>query len=258
MHEYEEKDHLMYAPMDIQGMNNNDTSFRIYGNVQRPVALPLLGRALIFKSHTGSELDDASRKEKAQQISQARQLGRLHGIIRLARNPGDHILRNRFRWGHPSCYKMGDSCFLEQAKFFCEDMIDQAQSYKAFHDFWDGINDGLPQIIAHQEHFTRLAHVNETVLELLKFTDKLVPEMDYLQFFTSTRIGDMLKRIKEPKLEHGTLLARICGKDTARQVHSITADVSAKLGYRFEHMSATWGLDVTKPHRIQHPIHRPN
>lgn len=254
MHEYEEKDRLLYVPLTSQeeGRAKNDSSFQIFGNVQRPVALPMLGRALIFKSHTGSEPDYVSRKEKANQINRARRLGRLHGIIRLARNPGDHILRNRFRWENPSCYEIGDSCFLEEAGSLCEDMVDQSQSYKAFHDFWDAIDGDFPQIIAHQEHFTRLTCANETVWGLLNFTDRLVPEMDYLQFFTRSRIDDMLHRIKEPNVEHGTLLSRICGKETSRKVHSITKDVSAKLGYSFDYESATWAMTVDKPHQILH------
>jgi len=248
LHEYEEKDRLLYVPMTPEKEGIGNYSLDIFGNVQRPVALPLLGRALIFKSHTGSETDDTTRKEKANQIRQARRMGRLHGIIRLARNPGDHILRNSFRWGNPTCYQMGDPCFFEKAGSFCEDTVDQARHYKAFHDFWDAFNDDLPQIIAHQEHFASLVHASETVREILNFVNTLVPEMDYLQFITSPRVDDMLSRIKEPEYEHGTLLTRICGKETSRLVHSITGDVSAKLGYRFDHESATWTSETSETH----------
>ncbi|CAJ1945275.1 unnamed protein product [Cylindrotheca closterium] len=243
MHEYEERDQLLYSIE--KGMGNR--SLQIFGSVKRPVALPLLGRALIFKSHTGSETNGSiGQEENAHQIQQARRLGRLHGIIRLARNPGDHILRNRFRWGDPTCYRMGDDCFFEKAGSFCKDMVDEAHNYNAFHDFWwDTVfhdENDFPQIIAHQEDFTSVVHASETVVKLLKFTNSLVREMDYRQFITQSRVNDMLGRIKEPTYEHGTLLTRICGKETSRLVHSITSDASDKLGYRFNHKAATWKL----------------
>ncbi|KAL3928473.1 MAG: hypothetical protein SGBAC_012637 [Bacillariaceae sp.] len=245
MHEYEEKDRLLY---DIQMKGNH--SLQLFGNIQRPVALPLLGRAVIFKSHSGSEADTFTRNEKADQIRQAIRIGRLHGSIRLARNPGDHILRNRFRWGNPICYQRGDSCFFEQAGSFCEDLVDQAHSYQAFHDFWDLlVNDDFPQIFVHQEDFTSLVRAGETVGAILNFTNSLVPEMDYRQFLTSsTRMADMLNRIKVPKYEPGTLLTQVCGKETSRLVHSITVDASGKLGYHFDNESATWTSKTSGPH----------
>ena len=47
---------------------------------------------------------------------------------------------------------------------------------------------------------------------------------------------------KDPSYVHGSLYAKFCGKDNARKLHSLTKDVSEKLGYVFDHETATWSL----------------
>jgi hypothetical protein len=229
---------------------NGFTSLDIYGSFKPHAALPLMKRALIFKSHKGTKVDEPARQHGVNQMQEARKMDRLDGIIRLARNPGDHILRNKFRWFDPRCYKMGDDCFFQKAHLVCKDVIRRAYEYNLFHEFWNTLDSDIPQIIVHYEHYSNKSYAGDTVEEVLKYVDDLTPEMDYKSFIQMRRVEDMKTRIKEPNYRQGAVLQRVCGKDLSRQIHNITKDISARLGYRFDDESATWSLDPEKPHPI--------
>lgn len=255
MHEYAEKGQLLYSNVVPPVNGTINTPFlNIYGELDRPAALPLMRRALLYKSHRGTNTNDETlRQNAANQLAQARRLDRLDGIIRLARNPGDHMLRNTFRWHDKSCYRKGDECFFQRGKVICDQMINQAKNYVMFHEFWNTLDDSISdisQLIVHYEHFVNKDYAGDTIEEILKYVDDLTPEMDYRKFLRPERMEDMLSRIREPAYIHGTLLKRICGEDLARQVHDITSDISTKLGYRFDTKSATWSVDPQKPHAI--------
>jgi hypothetical protein len=126
----------------------------------------------------------------------------------------------------------------------------RANDYNLFHEFWNILDSDIPQIIAHYEHFSNKSYAGDTVEEVLKYVDDLTPEMDYKNFFQMRRVEDMLSRIREPNYRQGAVLKRVCGKDLSRQIHNITKDISARLGYRFDNESATWSLDPEKPHLI--------
>jgi hypothetical protein len=241
---------LFFKDVVPPSKENGFTSLDIYGSWKPDTALPLMKRALIFKSHKGTKVDEPARQHGANQMQEARRMDQLDGIIRLARNPGDHILRKRFRWFDPKCYKRGDVCFFQEAHLVCKDMIKLAYDYNLFHEFWNTLDSDIPQIIVHYEHFSNKSCAGDTVEEVLKYVDDLTPEMDYKNFFQMRRVEDMLTGIREPNFRQGTVLQRVCGKDLSRQIHNITKDISARLGYRFDNESATWSLDPEKPHPI--------
>jgi hypothetical protein len=241
---------LFFKDVVPPSKENGFTSLDIYGSFIRDTALPLMKRALIFKSHKGTKVDEPARQHDANLMQEARRMDRLDGIIRLARNPGDQILRNTFRWFNSRCYKRGDVCFFERAHLVCKDMMKRAYDYNSFHEFWNTLDSDISQIIVHYEHVSNKSYAEDTVEEVLKYVDDLTPEMDYKHFLPMRRVEDMLTGIREPKFRQGAVLQRVCGKDLSRQIHNITKDISARLGYRFDNESATWSLDPEKPHPI--------
>ena len=101
----------------------------------------------------------------------------------------------------------------------------------------------MPQKVVYYEHFSSRAHAGNSVVGALKFLDSLTPAVDYAKFYESEeRIQGMKKIIEEPKYEHGTLIARVCGKEMAREIHALTRSVTMRLGYVFENDTATWKL----------------
>jgi hypothetical protein len=59
------------------------------------------------------------------------------------------------------------------------------------------------------------------------------------------KVVDRVKAmVKEPEYEHGTLVARICGVETARVLHQATRAYSQKLGYAFDSETGHWSLKL--------------
>jgi hypothetical protein len=94
----------------------------VWGTLNSTAAIPFMERPVIFKSHT-SQSDNATRRsEVAKPLMETVQRGLLHGVIRMARNPGDQLLRNSFRWLSKKCYSDGDECFFKNAHICCDDL----------------------------------------------------------------------------------------------------------------------------------------
>lgn len=99
----------------------------VWGTLNTTAAIPFLGRPVIFKSHTSQSMNVTRRNEVAKPLIQTEHMGLLHGVIRMARNPGDQILRNSFRWLSKKCYSDGDECFFKNAHIVCEDLGELVQ-----------------------------------------------------------------------------------------------------------------------------------
>ena len=54
--------------------------------------------------------------------------------------------------------------------------------------------------------------------------------------------SEIEKLTREPSCVHGTLAAKYCGIDVAWEVHEVTKEVTRKLGYNFDHDSASWSI----------------
>ena len=218
----------------------------IYGFLDQLLPIPFMkSGAIIFKSHI-NQSSNKQRDEDKLMLKEAIANDKLHGIMRMARNPGDQILRNQFRWSNARCYSKGDDCFYEQAKKLCPRLQVLTNTYVNFHSFWnelgldlDGSNSGetsrssIPQMVVHYEHFSGRGNVEGTIRDVLRFLDNVTsPELNYMNFLVKDRIDEMSGIIKEPKYEHGTLVAKVCGKDVARSVHRVTKQYSEPLGKR--------------------------
>ena len=210
--------------------------------------LPIMKRAAIFKSHITQSERPWKRSTKliegsAEQMANGKG-GGISGIIRLTRNPGDQILRNTFRWQHKTCYSEGDECFFKNAKKSCRSVRFQANKhYKNFHSFWNQYEEKIPQTFFHYERFSNLTHVDKAINDVLRFLNATSRGVNYMEFY-SADISEQLKDIvKEPKYEHGTILARVCGKQLARDIHEMTKGLTERIGYLFDYESATWSVD---------------
>jgi hypothetical protein len=244
-----EIDMLMYNAKDnptaFYKLSTGNNFLAIHGNLDRPVALPLMNRVVVFKSHLGANTNEKQLQKVASLIHNAKSLNKLFGILRLARNPGDNILRNYFRFTQHQCYAKGDKCFFEHAKRICPHVLRdfRVKEYTGFHSFWNQFDPDLPQTIVHYEHLTSKKYAGELVEGAMNFLNSLTPSVDYSSFVEKEKVGKMIEMIKEPDYVHGTLLARVCGKHVARDLHVRTQRVSERLGYIFDNETATWSLD---------------
>ncbi len=157
----------------------------------------------------------------------------IHGIVHLARNPGDHILRNTFRWPNQKTCPNNSPCFHEQAKKFCE-QLPSGDGWSGWHNFWFEKGSRFSSHIFHYERFSSLDKTVQATDEVMKFLNEP----------SSFSSSDALKIINEPSYVHGTLLAEICGKEKARELHERTKEVSRLLGYVFDNTTATWSLNI--------------
>ena len=242
MSQYRELPKRKDALFDVFRTENGHTDLRVWGTLNTSSAIPFMRRPVIFKSHMCQSSSTTQRNKESASLNSAKDDGTLTAIIRMARNPGDQILRNHFRWHNHACYNKGDECFHQQAKKYCRSLKSLSKTYVAFHSYWDEFDPEVPQMIIHNEHITSKDKIEEEVLGVIKFLDNLTPEIDYSKFFRTDQMKDV---IKEPKYVHGTLVAEVCGKEVSRQVHDATKQYSEKLGYVFDDENATWSLNQT-------------
>jgi hypothetical protein len=102
-------------------------SLDLWGTLDTASAIPFMRQPIIFKSHISQSKRTERKEEMRQLLKRAKSIGVLHGIIRMARNPGDQLIRNKFRWGkgHKYCTGPGSKfghefeCFVEEAKRYC-------------------------------------------------------------------------------------------------------------------------------------------
>eukprot|EP00980_Cylindrotheca_fusiformis_P028725 scaffold22640_cov138-Cylindrotheca_fusiformis.AAC.6 len=223
-------------------------SINIYGSIGESRVLPLMNRVVVFKSHYGGNADAPDYRIIGKLFHDAVARKQLFGVLRIARNPGDNIFRNFFRWHNNSCYQMGDQCFFDQAPNICNSWKHSHDSteYTQFHSTWNTFDLDLPQHVVHYEHITNKTHAPEVLTNAMEFLNSLMPDTDYSSFYEKEKVLEMTSIINEPDYEHGTVLARVCGKEIARLVNNQTQNISERLGYVFDYDSATWSLDPPK------------
>ena len=105
-----------FGALDIYGTSNHSIG------MQQPI---------IFKSHISQSRKPLRRQEMIELLHKAKDTGALRGIIRMARNPGDQLIRNAFRWGlsykyckgHRSHFKSDFDCFLKKSVKLCDRLV---------------------------------------------------------------------------------------------------------------------------------------
>jgi hypothetical protein len=125
-------------------------------------------------------------------------------------------------------------------------ILGHANTWNIFHEFWNKINLGIPEMTIHYEKMTSRDHVNSLLNSVIEFLIKNTFGYDanYLKEVMHQN-GDQIKSlIKEPEYEHGTLVEEICGVEAARKLHSETHPYSNTLGYAFNNDTGHWSVKV--------------
>jgi len=171
----------------------------------------------------------------------------LAGVVRLARNPGDHLLRNRFRWErHNESDTCGHDlrCFHHVARPYCRRLTQDAIFWNKFHQFWDAFGPEVPRTTLRYEEFSvpRLApQVFGTLIDLLD-RPRHGSAGGLRLNRSATAFSQAMSLVRQPSYSHGTLLRDVCGADAARSLAVQTAAVSGSLGYVFHMKEAVWKL----------------
>ena len=188
--------------------------------------LPLGRASVLLKTHFPTNTATRDIPSRSRKYDSARWFGDgFAGVMRLARNPGDHILRNHFRWGHRDCR---GECFFAHAQSSCGSLMSAATLWLKFHDFWNAYDPSVPRMLVRYE-------------DVLDSCPTQVDRM--LAFANATSASDAAKACEEVRpvdYEHGTLVKRVCGIDTARRLDKVVGRVARELGYAFDHASGVW------------------
>ena len=194
------------------------------GGLELPA--PGVGAALAKTHYSGM-----NRKNNEQRYASENIFGGLAGVARLARNPGDNLLRNKSRWASP-----GNVRSERTQRAACGGLEAEAAKWNAFHDLWNAYNASVPQAIFRYETATDPALAAGELRRLIAFAGG-----------TGEREEGAAERavreiVRAPSYAHGTLLRDTCGEGVARRVHELTRETSAALGYVFDDASATWSV----------------
>jgi len=163
--------------------------------------------------------------------------GAVRGLVRLARNPGDHIYRNVERWksnkaGNAACHTAPDG---EKPKKGCDAIEEEVcagvngEPWAFFHAFWEQQASVLPVHIVRYEDL--LFRPVETCAELFRFMRLDAP-----------RLKDVATSVLPPTYDIGSEMAVHCGVTKAREVNSVTRAASEPLGYAFHEDTGRWSL----------------
>lgn len=223
------------------------TDFEVYMNHTLPchssfLTLPFKNRAAVVKTHYPvlSFRYNQSSQTWSNNDPDPTSGGILSGVVRLARNPGDQMFRNNYRWNSGTDgYCREKSCFIEKAKPYCKSMNMNLGKWIGFHEYWNHYNSSIPQIVLHYEHLSQPQLSPNAMRRMLAFANETL-DSELKKRFT---LGEVVQKIiKPPDYEHGTLLAEVCGVDTARYLHNQTKHITTKLGYQFDEETGVWTL----------------
>lgn len=201
--------------------------------------IPVAGQVLLSKNHYRNQTGGPNPQlfHSTQEQRHGSLPGNIAGIVRLARNPGDHLLRNFFRWDHRNCHD--DSCFYKNAKSTCRILGSKAFDWNQFHSYWNDYDSTVPQMILHYEEVASRATASRVFRELIEFVAAEESE-------PGTMKKKVLEFVREPTYEQGGLVAKVCGVKVARRVHKLTAEYSSRMGYEFDNERGVWLLNMMK------------
>jgi hypothetical protein len=201
----------------------------------RSLPIPMMGRAAIFKTHGPKSWRNINGFGKPNYSVPG---GFLHGILRLARNPGDQIIRNIGRFYSTGiskdCYQ--SECFTEVGRKLCDRAIGYSKNWSNWHTYWNMNYNHTKQLVYHYEHFSHPDHVARATMQVV----------DFLNETLAVDLKSLQELIKPPSYKFGTIFVETCGLEYARDLHERTRVVSESLGYLFDYESGTWSLPDPK------------
>ncbi len=191
--------------------------------------LPYAGQPLIMKTHHKAYkampyLFSGDHKDTSMAHPEQPSL-----LIRLARNPGDQIIRNAARWVSEGNTN-GDTFFEDEGEKACDRVFKQAKAWVRFHESYIEAEKTIPSHILRYEELTDPGIVRDKILGVVDFIgEKSRGEADY-------------SIVRKPDYVQGTLMRDICGMEIARVIHDLTRHVTMNLGYRFDEEKGTWSV----------------
>jgi hypothetical protein len=133
------------------------------------LTIPLADQVVLSKSHyrnrRGQPHSSIFQSTIEQQSGDVP--GGIAGVVRLARNPGDHLLRNFFRWDNRDCHS--DKCFFRRAKATCRILQGKVSDWNQFHTYWNDYDASVPQMIMHYERFSTVSTAFQAFDEMMNF-----------------------------------------------------------------------------------------
>ena len=197
-------------------------------------AIPYARQPALLKTHypgNARNVSAAHREHKYKQIDK---------VIRLARNPGDQMLRNIYRWAyrrHSRDTQLGGYDRFVSAhgnSSLCREVANPRVLwyYTLFHQFWETFNASIPQKIMHFERFADAKTAETEFRAMFGFLEHRV-----------TNLKERLNGIVRPAVyEQGAFLKTVCGLNTTRAVDAATKQVTRRLGYKFDFEAGVWSL----------------
>lgn len=160
-------------------------------------------------------------------------------VVRILRNPGDHIIRNSARWmGRGPNKNDNFRAFAEKAKKQCDTLLLNkgwgAYRWARFHKSYreNTKKFSIPNIILKYERMTDPKYSKKAMTDILDFIgEENKFDVDYAQ------------TLKPIKYVHGTLFKEFCGLDNARKLHEITKAESEPAGYSFDYETGVWTVN---------------
>ena len=166
--------------------------------------------------------------------------GAVRGLVRLVRNPGDHVYRDTERWksnraGLTSCHYDSDSNAEERKvcdrlrNSVCAEMATKAYDWASFNDFWARQAENMPVYVVRYEDF--LFHTERTCAGLFDFMNIDAPH-----------IAEAVRMVHKPSYVVGTEMEANCGIDVAAEVDQVTSEQALPLGYSYKRTAGHWEI----------------
>lgn len=183
---------------ELSFYRDNDVTLCRTGRV-----LPVGRSSALVKTHWPSEGAEVGKREKRAHAYDGERWfapAGLAGVVRVARNPGDHVLRNNFRWGHKQCK---GKCFFDNAKVSCPKLAKAAAKWNFFHSFWNAYNGSVPTMLLRYEEVafspeSAVAQITR-LLDIANTTEKA----------PGTLAKEVKGTVRVPDYEPGTLVKRV-------------------------------------------------
>eukprot|EP00586_Coscinodiscus_wailesii_P000740 CAMPEP_0172485530 /NCGR_PEP_ID=MMETSP1066-20121228/13573_1 /TAXON_ID=671091 /ORGANISM="Coscinodiscus wailesii, Strain CCMP2513" /LENGTH=434 /DNA_ID=CAMNT_0013250833 /DNA_START=245 /DNA_END=1549 /DNA_ORIENTATION=+ len=212
---------------------------------------PTAGRTALAKTHMGRKRwfqergfdaddgGDADPREYRNELETYAEV--LSGVVRLVRNPGDHLLRDTMRQlsGKFDNIHFDDNVKDEKLRqYACSVALENAHEWVRYHEFWFMFEESFPllkHLLMYYERFSdpKTGAAAEEFTELLSFTQE-----------TPIRnVNETVRKyVHSPRYVNGELMIKHCGLKITRLVHLRTSEVSEKLGYQFDKETHRWFL----------------
>jgi len=126
-------------------------------------------------------------------------------------------------------------------------ILGDKNTFNIFHEFWNKIDLGIPEMIIHFEKMTSKNMVSDTIQSVISFLGNhdFGYYSNYLNLVAREQSDVIKSMIIDPDYEHGTFMAHACGVDAARKLHSETRKYSNALDYVFDNKTGHWSIAET-------------